>query len=702
VDIAAATADEVLAQACDDPALDAIFHEGGTLSRALPAFRFRPQQLAMAQAIAQAIEHRGRLVAEAGTGTGKTFAYLVPALLYGGKVIISTGTKTLQDQLFERDLPLVRDALAAPVTVALLKGRANYVCHYHLERAAREDRLPSRDDVRHLPKIIAFARASERGDRAELADVPENASIWPLVTSTRDNCLGQNCPHHADCFVMKARKEALEADVVVVNHHLFFADVMLRDEGVAELLPNCNTVILDEAHQLPDTATLFFGEQVGAGQLADLARDAEVAARTVARDVPDLPDAAGELVPCVRKLRLAAGDGGGKFSRDAALGRPGFAEALDGLTAALDRLAAELGRFAERGEEIAQVATRADEAARQVARWRDGEGASGEARKGGEHTRVDFGGRHSSLSSESMVQGGTDAIPDSPEHRSAWIRWVDVTAHGFQLQASPLSVAPLMRRHVDGSARAWIFTSATLAVGRDFSHYTSQLGLDEAKTQAWNSPFDYASQGLLYVPRELPAPNSSEHTDAVVDVALPLLEASEGRAFLLFTTLRALAQARERLAESLRKRGLDYPLLVQGEGSRSELLVRFRELGNAILLGSASFWEGVDVPGDALSLVVIDKLPFAPPDDPLLAARLDHLRSEGGNPFMAWQLPQAVISLKQGAGRLIRTETDRGVLAICDPRLTDKPYGRRIWQSLPPMKRTREEGDCVAFLRALR
>ena len=654
--------------AADDPALDAIFRDGGTLARSLPGFRFRSQQLAMAQAIGRTIAARGQLVAEAGTGTGKTFAYLAPALLYGGKVIVSTGTKTLQDQLFERDLPLVRDALAVPVTVALLKGRANYVCHHHLERAAREDRLPSRDDVRHLPKIVAFARASERGDRAELADVPENATIWPLVTSTRDNCLGQNCAHHADCFVLKARREALDADVVVVNHHLFFADVMLRDEGVSELLPNCNTVILDEAHQLPDTATLFFGEQVTAGQLRELARDAEVTARTAARDVPALPDAATELAPAIRRLRLAAGDQPVKLARDAAMGRAGFAEALDGLAAALDRLATELSHFAERGEELASVAQRAEAAARQVARWRD----------------------------------GSDAIPDSPEEAQAWIRWIDVTPHGFQLQASPLSVASLMRRQVEASARAWIFTSATLAVGRDFSHYTSQLGLEQAQTGAWESPFDYATQALLYVPRGLPAPNTPAHTDAVVDAALPLLAASGGRAFLLFTSLRALAQARERLAAALARDGHTFPLLVQGEGSRSELLVRFRELGNAVLLGSASFWEGVDVPGDALSLVVIDKLPFAPPDDPLLAARLDHLREEGGNPFMDWQLPQAVIALKQGAGRLIRTETDRGVLAICDPRLIDKPYGRRIWQSLPPMRRTREEAEAVGFLEGMR
>jgi ATP-dependent DNA helicase DinG len=650
----------------DDAALAAIFGDGGTLARALPGFRFRAQQLAMAQAVARTITARGQLVAEAGTGTGKTFAYLVPALLYGGKVIVSTGTKTLQDQLFERDLPLVRDALQVPVTIALLKGRANYVCHHHLERAAHDDRLPSRDDARHLRKIIAFSRATQRGDRALLADVPENATIWPLVTSTRDNCLGQNCAYHGDCFVLKARRDALDADVVVVNHHLFFADVMLRDEGVSELLPNCNTVVLDEAHQLPDTATLFFGEQVGAGQLAELARDGEIAARTAARDVPELPDAAVELLPAIRRLRLAAGDVPGKIARDIAIARDGFAPALDGLAAALDRLATELGHFAERGEDLALVARRADEAARQVARWRDGK----------------------------------DAIPDGADEAQDWIRWIDVTPHGFQLQASPLSVAPLFRRQVEDTARAWIFTSATLAVGHDFSLYTQQLGLDHAATGAWDSPFNYAEQALLYVPPGLPAPNSPEHTDAVVDAALPLVKASGGRAFLLFTTLRALQRARARLADAFARDGLEYPLLVQGEGSKSELLVRFRALGNAVLLGSASFWEGVDVPGDALSLVVIDKLPFAPPDDPLLAARLDRLKADGGNPFMDWQLPQAAISLKQGAGRLIRTETDRGVLMIGDPRLVEKPYGRKIWQSLPAMRRTRELAEALAFLEA--
>jgi ATP-dependent DNA helicase DinG len=617
----------------------------------------------MADAVARAIAERAPLVAEAGTGTGKTFAYLVPALLYGGKVIVSTGTKTLQDQLFQRDLPLVRAALGVPATLALLKGRANYVCHHHLEQTAAEGRFVSRDDARHLPKIVAFAHASSTGDRGELADVPDNATIWPQVTSTRDNCLGSKCAFHSDCFVLKARKAALEADIVVINHHLFFADVMLRDEGLAELLPACNTVILDEAHQLPDTATLFFGEQVTAGKLAELARDAEVAARTGAREVEALPDAAEDVGPAIKRLRLVLGDAPAKLTQRAVAERAGVVAALGELAAALDRLAAELARHAERSEELGQCAGRAAEAGAALARW--------------------MSGLH------------PDAAPVDGD--AEWVRWVDVTAQGFQLHASPLSVADVFAHEVADSGRAWILTSATLAVGGDFSLYQRDLGLAHARTGAWDSPFDYGKQALLYVPRNLPPPNSREHTEAVVRAALPVLKASGGRAFLLFTTLRALEDARELVAAAIARERLGWPLLAQGEGSKSELLARFRELGNAVLLGSASFWEGVDVPGDALSVVVIDKLPFAPPDDPLLAARLEHLRAAGGNPFFEVQVPQAAIALKQGAGRLIRTETDRGVLMIGDPRLIDKPYGRRIWKSLPPMRRTRELADVEAF-----
>jgi ATP-dependent DNA helicase DinG len=608
----------------------------------------------MAEAIAHAITTRGQLLAEAGTGTGKTFAYLVPALLSGGKVIISTGTKTLQDQLYQRDLPLVRDALRIPVSVALLKGRGNYVCHHHLARTAAQPTLASRADVGYLKRIESFVRTSESGDRSEVADVPENAAIWADVTSTRENCLGTECGHYNECFVMNARKQALAADVVVINHHLFFADVMLKDEGIAELLPASNTVILDEAHQLPETATLFFGEEVTGGQLGELARDAELEGLKAARDYPPLPAAAQALGLALRRFRLAAGESPGKLPRAVAMQRAGFEEALGALGAALAALAAELGKQAERSDDLAQCAHRADDALARLARWRD---------------------------------------HDDPE----WIRWVEIGASSWQLRASPLSVAEIFARQVTDHARAWIFTSATLAIGSDFSHYQRELGLGDAATGYWESPFDYAHQALLYLPRELPEPNSFEHTDAVVAAAVPVLKASGGRAFLLFTTLRALARARESLEALFRREGIDFPLLVQGEGSRTELLTRFRRLGNAVLLGSQSFWEGVDVQGEALSVVIIDKLPFAPPDDPLLAARLEHIARQGGNPFVDYQLPQAAISLKQGAGRLIRSETDRGVLMICDRRLVDKPYGRRIWQALPPMRRTRELAEVRAF-----
>jgi ATP-dependent DNA helicase DinG len=616
----------------------------------------------MAEAIALAIGTRGQLLAEAGTGTGKTFAYLVPALMSGGKVIISTGTKTLQDQLFQRDLPLIRDALKVPVSVALLKGRGNYVCHHHLERASTQGTFASRADAAHLPRITSFARTSTTGDKSELADVPENAGIWADVTSTRENCLGSECADYDRCFVMNARKQALAADVVVINHHLFFADVMLKDEGLTELLPACNTVILDEAHQLPDTATLFFGEEISAGSLSELARDAEMEGLRSARDYTPLPDAAQGLMQALRRFRLDMGDVPGKWLQSTVAQRPEFAAALDALGDALAALARELARQAERSDELAQYAGRAADSMARLSRWREG-------LRGREDTSVD----------------------------TEWIRWLEVSTHGWQLRASPLSVAEIFSKQVTDVARAWIFTSATLAIGSDFALYQRELGLGGATTGYWESPFDYAQQGLLYLPRDLPPPNSIEHTEAVVAAALPVLKASGGRAFLLFTTLRALARARESLAAAMEREGMNFPLLVQGEGSRSELLTRFRRLGNAVLLGSQSFWEGVDVQGEALSVVIIDKLPFAPPDDPLFAARLEHIAREGGNPFMDYQLPQAAISLKQGAGRLIRSETDRGVLMICDRRLVEKPYGRRIWQALPPMRRTRELADVEAF-----
>lgn len=634
--------------------LERVFAADGPLAATIPGYRTRIQQLEMAQAIEEAIRNNRQLVAEAGTGTGKTFAYLVPALLSGGKVIVSTGTKTLQDQLFNRDLPAVRDALQVPVTVAMLKGRSNYVCHFHLERAANEGRFISREDARYVHIIRSFAEHSSTGDKSELTDVPENATIWPSVTSTRDNCIGQECQYYKDCFVMEARKRALAADVVVVNHHLFFADVMLRDEGVAELLPSANTVIFDEAHQLPEVAGLFFGEDVSTSQLMELARDTHAEALTTAKDCTALPECTAMLEKAVRDFRLVFAYEGSRMPVQKAQALKNFDSAYQAMLEKLQALNAVLETQAARDPALENCYTRGSALLVQLQRWQAAE-------------------------------------------NNDLVRWVEVFTQSVQLHATPLSVAEGFGKQLTGTPRAWIFTSATLAVKSDFSHYLAQMGLQEAATGYWNSPFDYGQQALLYVPQQMPEPNSVGYTASVAAAALPVIQASGGRAFVLSTSLRAMRELHALLKEAFEREGLEFPLLLQGESSRSELLERFRRLGNAVLVGSQSFWEGVDVRGEALSAVIIDKLPFAPPDDPVLAARIDKMNAEGKNAFMEYQLPYAVITLKQGAGRLIRDEADRGVLMICDPRLISKPYGRRIWQSLPPFRRTRVLEDVQAF-----
>ncbi len=642
--------------------LEKVFAEDGIFARAIPGFQPREQQTNMAQQIALAIKEMQVLIAEAGTGTGKTYAYLAPALLAGGKVIVSTGTKTLQDQLFKRDLPTVRDALKVPVTVALLKGRANYVCHYHLKRNVQETRFLTPQDALAMRAIVQFSQITHSGDKAECAAVPEEASVWQFATSTRDSCLGQDCPDAKECFVTAARKNAMDAEVVVVNHHLFFADLALRDGGIAELLPASNTVIFDEAHQLPETASLFFGENLSTAQMLDLARDTRSETITGARDCVELVDRTRLFEKAVRDLRLSIDAENTRLAHHQLEKYEDFPQALDDVEAALNDMHTLLVSQAERSEGLAACARRAEEMLAALANWQ---------------------------------------VPSQPEV----IRWVEVFSQALSLNLTPLHIAHLFRRQLEERPRAWIFTSATLAVGADFGHYSREMGLSDlskpVQTAIWGSPFDYAKQSMLYAPLNMPDPNSPAYSDAVAHMALPLIRAAKGRTFVLCTSLRAMRHIHGLLSEFFENEKLPYPLLLQGEGSRTELLTRFREKGNAVLVASQSFWEGVDVPGDALSVVIIDKLPFAPPDDPVLAARIEHIKTQGLNPFMLYQLPRAVISMKQGAGRLIRTVHDKGVLAIADPRMTSKPYGRRIWQSLPPMRRSRVEAEVIEFLENL-
>ena len=622
----------------------------GLLARSIDGFAFRAQQLSMAEDVAALLERGGSLIAEAGTGTGKTFAYLVPALLSRQKLIISTGTRNLQDQLFLRDLPRLREAMASPASVALLKGRANYLCAHRLDGALQDARGHGRDNLRWLLKVRDWSSLTERGDIAELTDVPEDAPIWPLVTSTTDNCLGQECSAWSQCHLVEARRRAQEADIVVVNHHLLCADFALKGDGFGELLPGADAFIIDEAHQLPEVASNFFGTTVSTRQILDLARDTRVEYEREAGDLPELPDRLDRATKAARDLRLAFGQSlrRGPWSEVDADGA--ITQTLDTCRERLAQLRDMLETVRERGKGLDACFVRCDNLGRQLA---------------------------------TLV---------SPEEGSEDIRWFETYQQSLRLNSTPLDVAEVFQAQMQRHPASWVFTSATLAVGDSFEHFQQQLGLHEATTRKWDSPFNFAEQALWFAPRGMPQPSDPGFTPAVIDLAVPILEASAGRAFLLFTSHRALREAAELLADRV-----DFPLLVQGSAPKTELLERFVEHGNAVLLGTASFWEGVDVRGDALSVVVIDKLPFASPGDPVLQARLEAIRRRGGNPFMQHQVPQAAIALKQGAGRLIRDASDRGVLVLCDPRLLKKGYGRTFLDAMPPFARTRDLDQVLAF-----
>ncbi len=667
--------------------LEDIFGPGGPLQSALPDFKSRWQQLRMAQRVATALEHRETLVVEAGTGTGKTFAYLVPALLSGARVLISTGTRTLQDQLFSKDLPLVAAALGRPARIALLKGRSNYLCRYRLARvgpggeqlsldarpaltARSRDTLAAADTGDDEPttltgmlgRIERWARTTRRGDLAEIRGLSDSHPVWPQVTSTRDNCLGNRCPEISRCHVALARREALDADIVIVNHHLLLADLALKEDGFGDILGAADAVILDEAHQIPDLATQFFGANVSSRRIDNLLKEAQAELTAHLAHVP-------------------VDSGAGTVVTDIATAVRGVEQASQRLSSALPPRA---GRFslAEMGP---QVNAPVDDLARSLQAFQDRLAALGD-----DSPLAQLGERAGDL----VLSLDRIAAVDEMEG----VRAVEVTQRGFSLSLMPFDISARFLSLLQARRCGWIFTSATLSLGEDFGHFTGRLGLGESPTLKIESPFDYERQSLLYLPIGLPEPASPKYVAAVIETAVPLIDAARGGAFVLFTSHRALAEG----ASLLRKRWSDdspYRLFVQGEAPRERLLKEFREDGNGVLLGTTSFWEGVDVKGEALRLVIIEKLPFASPDDPLVRARIDHLQARGGNAFRDYQLPEAALALKQGVGRLIRSEDDYGTVVICDPRMMGRGYGKVLLAALPPMAPTREADEALRFIR---
>ena len=631
------------------------FSEKGELSQSIEDYRLRQEQVDISVLIDEAITNKKKLIVEAGTGIGKTFAYLVPAFLSGGKIIISTATKNLQDQLFTKDIPMIRDALNVPVTLAMLKGRSNYLCHLRLENAMIEGAFMTKEDVTYLHLVNQHAKHSKDGDRSELDTIPESSSIWPQVTSTKENCLGQDCSFYKECFVMNARKKALTADVTIVNHHLFFADLNMKEEGISELLPKATTVIFDEAHQIPDIASIFFGKNVSTAQISEIVQDGYQIYLKHMKDVSDFETILNDLEKANKDFRLVFPRESNRYPYQKISTFSRFDSAYENLIEKLKTLIQLLAHHKDRDTEIEKYFDSSNEIISNFDNWRD-----------------------------------------DKDNNS--IKWVEVYSQSVQLNNTPLSIADMFAKHINNELTSWIFTSATLAVKNNFDHFKSQLGLTDADSVSKESPFNYAEKALLFVPKLMPDANHENFNFAVVNQIYPFIKASKGRAFILCTTLKSMREIFTLLQDKIETDQLDYPIYLQGDGSRNHLLNKFREHGHAILIGSLSFWEGVDVKGDALSLVVIDKLPFFSPEDPVLAARIDKINQSGKNAFMEYQLPNAVITLKQGAGRLIRDEFDKGVLVICDTRIIEKAYGKRMWQSLPPFTRSRDDFEVIQFL----
>ncbi|MFH4413135.1 ATP-dependent DNA helicase [Vibrio diabolicus] len=629
------------------------FSSDGALGKAIPGFQARQPQIDMAEAVSSAIKDQTQLVVEAGTGTGKTFAYLVPALLSGKKVIISTGSKNLQEQLYHRDLPLMVNALGFYGQVALLKGRSNYLCLDRLSRQMVESHTNESDPtlLTQLVKVRAWSSETKTGDLGDCDDLPEDSMIIPTITSTNDNCLGKECPSYTDCFVLKARKRAMDSDIVVVNHHLFLADLAIKETGFGELIPEADVFIFDEAHQLPDIASEYFGQSVSSRQIHDLAKDIEIAYRTEAKDMRQLQKVGDKLMQSAMDMRIVLGEPGFRGNWREALQSGSIKRELlrltDSLELAIDVLKIALGR--------SQLLDTAFERA-------------------------------------NLIKGRIDRVCDVDI--TGYSYWYDTSPRHFALHITPLSVADKFHEQIEIKQGAWIFTSATLAVSGDFKHFTERLGLKPTKQFSLPSPFDYQKQARLCVPRYLPEPNSNGLADKLVRMLAPVIEENDGRCFFLCTSHSMMRELGEKFREVL-----ELPVLMQGEMSKQKTLAEFMELGNALLVATGAFWEGIDVRGDALSCVIIDKLPFTAPDDPLLKARIEDCRLRGGEPFAEVQIPDAVITLKQGVGRLIRDQKDHGALIICDNRLVTRDYGGIFLGSLPPIPRTRDLDGIKAFLK---
>jgi ATP-dependent DNA helicase DinG len=649
-----------------------VFAQDGALAQATTAYLPRSGQIDMAEAVAQAIEAQQALVVEAGTGVGKTFAYLVPALLSGQRVLVSTATKTLQDQLFARDLPHLVNALGVPVHTALLKGRGSYLCLHRLE-AARHELAGDRVAARTLAKVERWAHTTHTGDLAEMDGLDERSSVIPFITSNRDNCLGSDCPQAKTCHVNAARREAMAADVVVINHHLFFADMAVRESGMAELLPSVDVVIFDEAHQLNETGIQFLGDVLSGAQLIDFAHDMLAAGLQQARGLCEWSALAGACEKAARDLRLACGKsyGAGSSFKLRWMGHTPenldtdlWQSALQQLQTTLYAAQEALNTVTELSPDLARLYERASLL----------------------HTRAQ------------------NFLQTCPQGR---VRWLDVS-RDWRMVESPLNIAQTVQsKWLAGPPKTWVFTSATLGDDEALSWFTQPCGLQEATVRRVASPFDYATQAAVYVPQHLPKPNDPGHSVAVARIAADAARQLGGRTFVLTTTLRALKTIGDALSSSLEGQGVQ--VLVQGSAPKRRLIEQFKtahddsaddgsDARGAVLVASASFWEGVDMPGDALQLVIIDKLPFPPPNDPLVQARSEALEAEGGNAFNDYFVPEAAVALKQGAGRLIRRETDRGLLVIGDTRLGSMGYGRRLLRALPPMKLLKTPAEFEAQL----